>query len=141
MIISDCIDDNNGSKLINEISKLENYINPNLDIGFPIDVIISKNNLLEKKFNHISYFYTQVNKRNGDKREYIRPRGLYATIIHKGNYEDTYISYNKLIEYIKNNGYEIVGNAYEECLLDFFTQENEENYLTRISIQVSKLNN
>ncbi|TQW59598.1 MerR family transcriptional regulator, partial [Clostridioides difficile] len=32
----------------------------------------------------------------------------------------------------------IVGNSYEESILDFFCESNEDNYMTEISIQVSR---
>ncbi|EGT3783626.1 MerR family transcriptional regulator, partial [Clostridioides difficile] len=50
----------------------------------------------------------------------------------------SYKSYEKLKKYIYENEYKIIGNSYEESILDFFCESNEDNYMTEISIQVSR---
>ena len=64
---------------------------------------------------------------------------MYATTFHKGDYETTYLAYKRLIKYIEFNNYVVVGNEYEDALLDTCTKKSEEEYLTRVSIQVEKL--
>ncbi|MFX1450114.1 MAG: GyrI-like domain-containing protein, partial [Promethearchaeota archaeon] len=46
------------------------------------------------------------------------PGGKFATCLHKGPYDKIAPAYNALTEWIKNNGYETTGVAYEIYLND-----------------------
>jgi effector-binding domain-containing protein len=67
-----------------------------------------------------------------------RPEGLYAIYYHEGPYKNIESSYLHVTNFIKTEGYSIVGDAYEEYLYDSMKTNNEEEYLTKISIQVEK---
>lgn len=99
-------------------------------------VLIKKEALLCGDFDRVAYIYMRYDKES--ERSYVKQEGLYAVGYHVGTYETTKNTYAKMVRYIHNEGYEIVGDAYEDGLLDYCTEENESNYLTQISIQVKK---
>ena len=59
-------------------------------------------------------------------------------IYHKGTYNNLRDSYNIILKYIENNGYEIIDNV-RECYIDgCWNKENEADYLTEIQFPVKK---
>ena len=60
-------------------------------------------------------------------------------IYHKGSYENLRDSYNVIIKYIEDNGYEIIDNP-RECYIDgCWNKESEDDYLTKIEFPVKKV--
>ena len=59
-------------------------------------------------------------------------------IYHKGAYNNLRDSYNIILKYIEDNGYEITDNV-RECYIDgCWNKEKEEDYLTEIQFPVKK---
>ena len=57
-------------------------------------------------------------------------------IYHKGSYDKIRDSYNKILKYVEDNNYKIVGEI-RECYIDgCWNKENEEDYLTEIQIPI-----
>lgn len=65
-----------------------------------------------------------------------RSGGTYATIYHIGKLETMHKSYEKLIEWINNKGYETKGNCYERYVVDYWTTRNEDEFVTEILIPI-----
>lgn len=138
IIVSDYIINQEEVEYVKIISNLEKYIIQNRDYLLYIGVMIEKSKLLAGQFHGISRFYVKSNK--NCENSVIKPKGLFAITFHKGEYETVYLSYKRIIKYIENNGYIIAGNSYEDALLDTCTQRSEKEYLTRICIQIEKVN-
>lgn len=134
IIISEYLKDQSESEVILTISDFQNNYYGNDECTF-IGGVVDKKELIgdDKDFN-LTYFYS-IDKNNSD-RAIIKPEGLYAMIYHKGAYAPLDKSYKKLISYIDDNNYRIIGNAYEEVILDDCTQKEENDFLMRISILV-----
>ena len=64
------------------------------------------------------------------------PKGIYAVGYACGDCENTDDIYKKLLSFIKENGMKIIGNAYEEYLLDELAQNDSNKFVMRIMIQV-----
>ena len=59
-------------------------------------------------------------------------------IYHKGSYENLRQSYNIILKYIEDNGYEIIDNV-RECYIDgCWNKDNSDDYLTEIEFPVRK---
>ncbi len=59
-------------------------------------------------------------------------------IYHKGSYENMRQSYNIILKYIEDNGYEIIDNV-RECYIDgCWNKDNSDDYLTEIEFPVRK---
>jgi effector-binding domain-containing protein len=57
-------------------------------------------------------------------------------MIHKGPYEDLPRSGERLVDFIKESGRRITGNAYVIDLFTYFMTEKEEDVMMRIAIQI-----
>lgn len=138
LILSKLEEDSDGDYMMSIID-FSNYCkSKNLYQGYEIGSTLSRESLRNKEYSNLETLYIKVNKKIKNKNFFIKPKGTYACINHVGRYEDIYKSYEKLIKYIDENGYKIIGKSYEKTILDFFSASTEEDYLSEISIQVSK---
>lgn len=139
LVLSSDLSNMSNSDFMMELIDFTNYCkSKNLYQGYELGVIVSNENIKNGDYLSISSFYLKIDKKIKDKKLYVKPEGMYACIKHIGKYEDSYKSYEKLKKYIYENEYKIIGNSYEESILDFFCESNEDNYMTEISIQVSR---
>lgn len=65
-----------------------------------------------------------------------RPAGRAAFAYHVGTYEQTGVTYRKLLKEIERRGMEPCGYAYEYCVLDSLTSERSDDYVTKILLPV-----
>lgn len=96
----------------------------------------------EYKEKDIKIRYAQAVEKIGEETEKVKfMKSKPATAIciyHKGAYENLRDSYNIILKYIENNGYEIIDNP-RECYIDgCWNKENEKDYLTEIQFPVRK---
>lgn len=96
----------------------------------------------EYKEKDIKIRYAQAVEKFGNETEDVKFMKLNPVtaicIYHKGSYDKLRDSYNILLEYIENNGYEIIDNP-RECYIDgCWNKDNEADYLTEIQFPVSK---
>lgn len=68
------------------------------------------------------------------------PIGKYLIGHVKGNYGDTNYIYNKLLAYANEHNLKLLGNAYEEYLIDELSEKNPDNFILEIGIQVETKN-
>lgn len=85
-----------------------------------------------------SFYFTKVAERIADPHFRLKPAGLYATLYHRGSYESIGAALRALRDRAESERYEIVGDAYEEDQLSFFTTEEEESYLCKLSTPVRR---
>ena len=96
----------------------------------------------EFKEKDIKVRYAQAVENMGnetDKVKFMKSNSITAVCIyHKGAYENLRDSYNSILNYIEENGYEIVDNV-RECYIDgCWNKEDENDYLTEIQFPVRK---
>lgn len=125
------------------MSKIIQFINDcreeeELDNGNSIAGIIDKEDILSGKFNKIKAVYIMADSKTAAEHYSIKPEGIYGCINHRGGYDTTDISYKKLIDFIENSGYKIIGDGYENELIGYLSAESQEEYLIELSIQVEK---
>lgn len=135
--------DSDDSKVITMgVVNFINYCNDKgyLNSGYQIGVIVKKEDFCQGNSTKIFAIFLKVDNKIHHKDLIIKPKGIYGCINHKGRYDETANSYKKLLKYIENKGYEIVGDSYENGLLDYFSCNVEEELLTEISIKIKKKN-
>ncbi|WP_024613136.1 MerR family transcriptional regulator [Clostridium sp. Ade.TY] len=136
--LNEAFDEKNSNKIFLDFINycLENDIN----YGYSIGAIINIENIKNEKFSSLNKLFVRVSEKKAKSLEdyILKSKGIYASINHKGNYKDTYKSYNILLKYLNKNGYEILGDSYEYGLLDYLSSKDEDGYLTRISIKVKR---
>ena len=96
----------------------------------------------EYKENNIKIRYAQAVEKAGietDKIKFMKTDAITAVCIyHKGAYENLRDSYNIILKYIEDNGYEIIDNV-RECYIDgCWNKDNIDDYLTEIEFPVKK---
>ena len=96
----------------------------------------------EYKEKDIKIRYAQAVEKTGvetDKIKFMKTNPITAVCIyHKGSYENLRDSYNIILKYIEDNGYEIIDNV-RECYIDgCWNKDNVEDYLTEIQFPVIK---
>lgn len=104
--------------------------------GYSIGGIIDGKCLAEKRFDRLSHLFIRTKKKIRVKNFREKAKGTYATIIHRGPYCKTCEAYDRLFQFIDEKGLETVADSYEESLLDMFNVEEEDEYVTKISIMV-----
>lgn len=57
---------------------------------------------------------------------------------HKGSYVTIHETYKKIKAYLMEEGYHICGDSFEEYLIDGESASGENNYVTKIIIQVEE---
>ncbi len=141
LVLSNPIDNTKEYYDINTYVNHVNYCFDNdLNIGYSTGTIISMDNLLKGNFKDCSFYFTKTNKKKISNHTNIlkKPKGLYVVGYSKGYYDTLPSFYEKLISYINNNNLKIIGNSYEKVLADELVCKNTDDYIIKISIQVSK---
>ena len=99
----------------------------------------------EYKEKDIKIRYAEAVEKEGketDRVKFMKTEPTKAVCIyHKGSYNNLRDSYNIILKYIEDNGYEIIDNV-RECYIDgCWNKDNEDDYLTEIEFPVKKDNN
>lgn len=96
--------------------------------------VISEEDLKKRNFDHISYLYAE----SDEPTENLREGGDYAVYYHKGMYNTVKYAYEEMLAQIDGLGYVVAGDAYEEYLVSETATKNEEQYVTKIMVKVSR---
>lgn len=86
-------------------------------------------------YNSIGFFlddYADTNQRGITKIS----GGLYASCIHLGAYDSIHRSYQKLYDFIREQGLLICGDSLEFAIISTSLAENPDNFITQIQIPV-----
>lgn len=103
----------------------------------PLGTIVYKEQLLQNCF-HENMYYMHLDKKISDKRYRCKPKGRYATILHKGFYDTIEESFQKLLHFIREHQYPILSDAYEYELINHFSAFHEDQYVISISILIEE---
>ena len=85
-------------------------------------------------FNRIKSVYTTSYRKSRSMLE----KGLYAVIYVKGPYSRLDDGYRTLIDSIKENGYRLSSDAFEDYVISGRETDDPEKYITRIRIRVER---
>ena len=67
------------------------------------------------------------------------PKIQAASIFHQGSYNTLATSYESVLKYVEDHGYEIVGAIRESYIDGVWNKENESEWLTEIQVPVRKI--
>ncbi|TQR20619.1 MerR family transcriptional regulator [Psychrobacillus vulpis] len=131
--ILDCSD----REFLNSVSQFIDYLYKNeLDIGYPIGAIVSREKLLNEEYDNYSYLYTKTRNNTEDISFYTKPKGLYVVAYHKGNDKNISKTYKKIMKFIDTHHIKLGNYSYEEYVLDEISVSGNDNYVTQIMIEV-----
>jgi len=105
---------------------------PDLDLNYPVWAMFSEERIKQRDWAWPDRFYFH-NPEGHDRKS----AALYAIGYTRSGYgQKTGRAYERLLDYIDANGFEICGPAYEEYPLDEICVSDENNYLMRVMITV-----
>ena len=81
----------------------------------------------------VSYTHLDVYKRQ------VLPKGHYATIVYKGEYEKGDTLYQELLENISESGFRIIYPVIEIYRLDIHSTSRISEFVTEIQVRVEKI--
>ncbi|WP_300282207.1 MerR family transcriptional regulator [Peptacetobacter sp.] len=127
------------SEFVIEYSKFlkSNNLPSHQRIGTIFKTDVLKLNESDEGFG-FAYLYTIVNKKKG-KNIYKRKKGYYLIGIHIGSYKNLDSMYKKMLKYADENNIEIGEFSYEEYLLNDLAISNENEYTTKIIMEIKKM--
>lgn len=137
--------------IISDFSKIPEFVlqageecakvNPNLKCITPDYCYISYLDG-EYKEKDIKIRYGQAVEKVGKETDKIKFKMMDAItavcIYHKGAYDNLRDSYNIILKFVEDNGYEVIDSP-RECYIDgCWNKDNEDNYLTEIQFPIKK---
>ena len=134
LILSDPLKDPSLLNVLDEAHQLVDqkspYTLPNNEYGFMISTT--------KKFadpKDESYDYLYIDAPIDDDRHHLKPAGEYLSLVYQGTEDTLYLTYDKLINYCREQEIELEGYFYEKVLLDSI-QKNQDNMVTEIQVKI-----
>lgn len=104
---------------------------------FPIWTIISKESF--ESGNILWGYIANLLKApiSEEKMMITKPKGIYVVMDHRGSYDTVPETCSIIKKYIERKGMKVCGNAYTMDLLNYFSEQNPNSYVIRISVEVS----
>ena len=106
---------------------------PDMDLNYPVWAMFSEERIKRKDWVWPDRYYFH-NPEGHDRK----PAAFYAIGYARGGYGQSNGLYERLLDYIDANGFEICGPAYEEYPLNEFCILESTEYLIRVMITVRK---
>ena len=137
LILSDPLNTNDHQSIIETICSHVGYCNHyNLNAGHPYGAMLDVKELREGHLDTYAYFFTKVIEQTEEQPCHIKSAGTYATAYLKGNYYQAAEIYEKLFQWIDEQGLQTGQYSYKEAVIDELASDSEEEYLTRVSVLV-----
>lgn len=83
-----------------------------------------------------TYYSTKINRKVRNRHLLIKPAGRYARKYIRGSYYDLPGGYDVFCRELEAMNYRVVGNIYEEDLLNYLSQEDFKSYLMKMEVRV-----
>ncbi|QUG41624.1 MerR family transcriptional regulator [Psychrobacillus sp. INOP01] len=139
LFLSDSILDCSDRSFLKSVSQFIDFLYKNeLDIGYPIGAIVSKEKLLEEDYDNYSYLYTKTEDNVESVSFYTKPKGLYVVAYHVGNDKNISKTYKKIMKFIDTHHIKLGSYSYEEYVLDEISVSGNDHYVTQIMIKVEE---
>lgn len=104
-----------------------------------VGVSISRDDLIDRKYDEYKSIFIMIEEEKYDKSLIkIFPKGTYVCIRFKGLHKDAPPYYEKLIDYINKQGYEIIDDSLEMELTDPSLSLTDEEVIMELQILVKK---
>lgn len=137
LFLSESILDCSDREFLKSVAEFIDYLYKNeLDMGYPIGAMVSRDNIMKKDYGNYTFLYNKTAKHLEGVPYHIKPKGTYIVAYHKGSDEHIAQTYQKMQNFILEHGIQIGSYSYEEYILDEISVSGNENYVTRIMIEV-----
>ena len=137
LILSDPLNTSDHEAIIHTLCSHIGYCNKhNLNAGHPYGAMLDVSELRQEHLDTYAYFFTKVIDHPGGIPFHIKPAGTYAVAYLKGNYYDSEATYRRLFQWIDEHGFRTGQYSYKEAVIDELAAASQEEYLTKISVQI-----
>ncbi|NCB94327.1 MAG: MerR family transcriptional regulator [Clostridia bacterium] len=137
LVVSRRLDTSDHETLFNAICQHISYCNhQKVNTGHPHGAMLPVDSLRQENQDIYAHFFTKVSSIPNEHPYKIKPAGKYAVIYLKGNYYDAAQSYKELFAFFDRTHQTPGEFCYKEAVWDELTEADEENYVTKISIQI-----
>ncbi len=130
----------------NSIEKQQDYLLQHLRYcrkincisGYPFAAMIHGKDILENNTSTYAFYGTKINSKVDDPHLHIKEAGEYITTYLYGDYRDHEEVFKLIRDYINKQELNIYGLAYKEAIVDELAAKRKEDYITKVSIRISK---
>ncbi len=132
LFASDLVDDTSLSSFVQDYANFTKVNNIEFSnyVGLIIPQEAVKKGNIKNYTNHfITHLFKEILETN-----LVKPKGKYLTYLHTGSFDKIQDSYNRLLTYAVEKNIELTGPFYELTLKQEIMTENEEDFITQISI-------
>lgn len=137
-VLSECVINFSDKEFTKSIMEFIKYTKrEELDLGYPIGVLISQEHVELGEYGNYAHFYLRVDP-SEVADPYIKKAGKYVIAYHKGSDLNIQETYEKVKAFLIDRGYRICGDSFEEYVLDEVSVSGVDNYVIKIMIQVEK---
>lgn len=139
-MIQSCVTDMNEREWAEKIGALFEYcaeheIKSAYSIGYRQNV----NEIQKGVFDGYSIFYELLDEKPQKVKCHVRPAGIYLTAYHKGRWQTQGQTYERILQYARENKIQLGKYVYEDVLFDGLTTSEEDEYLTRIVVETENV--
>ncbi|MFS0656239.1 MerR family transcriptional regulator [Bacillus sp. 179-C3.3 HS] len=96
--------------------------------------VLKKEPFLQRRYHESDRLFCRMEGPGAVKK----PAGLYAVLYHQGTPEDIASAYSHLLDQIEAEEMVLDGDVFEEYVLHSLLSKNEAEYLTKLSVKVTK---
>ncbi len=102
-----------------------------------VGLTLSINNIVNNKFNEYNSIFILIEEDDIQSPLVATiPEGMYVCIYYNGNHSASPEHYRALLNFINDNGFEIIGDSIERTIIDHYISGSKEDYLTEIQIPI-----
>ncbi|MBU5308824.1 MerR family transcriptional regulator [Clostridioides mangenotii] len=107
-----------------------------IESPYSIGEIFTRDSIENEKFNDYKFFYTKLKQVKDNKYLYKKQKGTYLVAYHSDGFENSHITYWKIINFAKANNLNIDNYFFEDVLLDELSIKNYDEYFLQISVRL-----
>lgn len=119
------------------MSTLEAVKSHHVPYDFHLSAFISRERFASGDYDP-DYFYAASPIEISGDDVLIRPESKFVSLVHSGSYDDLVQHYPRMLQYIKERGFRITGNTYEQTLIGWLNSTDVSQYRTKLSIQIAE---
>lgn len=138
LIISEPITATSEKEISEQIQQFAQYfVHNERDAGYPMSRFFSKAQFEEGDYLTGGHFYIRVEEPK-TTNSVTKEAGLYACTYHVGEYNAVTEAYERIKQWVEEEQYTVVGQVYEQYMLDEIISSNTEQYVTKMMVRVMK---
>ena len=98
--------------------------------------MIHAKDILSGNTSSYAFYGTKMDSKVQDQHMHVKEAGKYLTTYLYGDYRKHDDIFRIIKEYVLSNVITVAGFAYKEAVIDELAAKREEDYITKISIQI-----